>query len=257
MSGLLEAAFGVALERLAPVVLLVLARVLPMTWLAPWLGWKGTAALTRTAVALVLTAAFTPLALASAPALPASWPALLLLGTREALVGASFAIAASVPIYALGWTGDLLDRFGGGPSTRPGPLGALHVAAGVVLFVLLGGHRLALAAFADGLVDVPVGAGLDEAGALALALGAGRIITAALTLTVAFALPAAVAFLVLEATLALLARVSPALGTWMESLSARALLSIAIALLSLSALLPRLGPTFVESVEAARNLLHL
>lgn len=262
MDDALRELFGAPLERLAPVAWLVLARCAPLALLAPWLGWRGTAAAVRVAVALALTVSFVPLALASAPELPAGWLSLALLGVREALVGAAFALAVSVPLYALGWAGDLLDRLGGGlfrpgrDAAERGPLGTLHLAAAVVIFVSLGGHRLALAAFGEGLADVPVGAALDPDTGLALALGAGRIVTAALSLAVAFAAPAAVAFVALEASLALAARVAPALGAWAQTLSLRAALSIAVALLSLSALLPRLGPVFVQSVDAARSLLR-
>ncbi len=266
IEGTLLEALGVDVEpdRLAPVFLLVLARTVPLAWLAPWLGWQGTAALVRVSVAVVLAAALTPLALSSAPEVPVSWLPLFVLGVREVLVGAAFAIAASVPLYALGWTGQLVDRWRGSPPDATvvsplgdsSPLGALHLAASVVLFIALGGHRLALAAFADGLIDAPVGAGADGASLAAFAMGAGRLVTEALELTVAFAAPALLAFLVLELVLGLWGRAAPSLRLWMEGMSLRAALGVAVALLSLGALLPRLGPTFAGSIDAARALVR-
>ncbi len=257
MGDSLTALLGVPLDRLAAAAWLVLARTLPLAALAPWLGWRGTAGAIRLAIAAAISAALLPLALASAPDLPGDAGGLVLLGLREALIGATFAVAASAPLYALGWSGDLLDRFGGGPgrARREGPLGALHLGAAVVLFVSLGGHRLALAAFASGFADLPIGGGLGSTAGLAT--GAARVITEALTLAVAFAAPALVAFLALEATLALVGRAAPALASWLDTLSLRAALSVAIALLSLGALLPRLGPAFVEGIDAARALLDL
>lgn len=260
----LESLFGVDAARLGAVFLLVLARTAPLAWLAPWLGWRGTAAVARVAVALVLAAALTPLALAAAPSLPSGWLPLALIGIREVMVGAAFAVAASLPLYALGWTGGLIDRWRGsvaeatavGPEGAGGPLATLHLSAAVVLFVLLGGHRLALAAFADGLVELPPGAGGDAASLSTFALGAARLVTAALELAVAFAAPAVVAFVLLEAVLGLWGRVAPSLRLWMEGMPLRAGLGVAAALLGLTALLPRLGPAFTRSIEAAAELVR-
>lgn len=261
---LAERLFGADASRLASVFLLVLARAAPLAWLAPWLGWRGTAVPVRGAVALVLSAALTPLALDRAPPLPAGWLPLALVGVREVLVGAAFAVAASLPLFALGWTGELVDRWRGsppdgsvvGPADGARPLGTLHLSAAVVLFVLLGGHRLALAAFADGLVELPPGGGAEASDPSAFALGAARLVGAALELTLAFAAPAVVAFLVLEAALGLWGRVAPSVRLWMEGMPLRAALGVAVALIGLSALLPRLGPVFARSIEAAAELVR-
>lgn len=254
-----HALFGVELGRSAPVVLLVSARALPLAWLAPWLGWRGNAASVRVMVALVVALALTPLALAQAPRVPGGWLPLLLMGLREALVGTAFAIAASVPLWALGWAGDLLDRWRGSPSDGSargeGLLGTLHVSAGVVFFVSVGGHRLAIAAFGGSLVDAPVGTGA----ALALssfALGTARLVTAALELALALAAPAAVAFLLLEGALALAGRVAPTLRPWVLGMPLRAALGVAIASLGLSAALPRMSGPIAGSIEAATELVR-
>lgn len=168
-----------------------------------------------------------------------------------------------MPLYALGWAGELLDRWRGspadatsvGPAGEASPLGALHLSAGVVLFVTLGGHRLALAAFATSFVDVPLGGGAD--GALApFALGAMRIVADALTLALAFAAPAAIAFVVLEIVLGLWGRVAPGLSLYLLGMPLRAGLGVALALLGLSVLLPRLGPVIVRSIDAASDLVR-
>lgn len=251
------ALFGVEASRALPVFALVAARTLPLAWLAPWLGWRGTAGAARVAIAVTLALALTPLALKSAPPLPDGWLPLALMGVREALIGASFAIAASVPLWALSWAGGLVDRWRGARSSDDaGPLETLHLGASVVLFVVLGGHRLALLAFADGLADAPVGAGASASDLSAFALGAGRIVTATLELAVAFAAPAAIAFVVLEIALGLASRAAPELRVFLDAMPLRAGLGIAVALLGLAAVLPRLPPLFASSIEAARELVR-
>lgn len=261
---MIEELAGLDLERAGRVGFLVLARTAPLAFLAPWLGWKGTAAYVRAAVAVVLALAFVPLAMTSAPVLPTGLATLSFLAIREAMVGAAFAVAVSVPLYALGWTGELIDRWRGspsdatviGPAGGSSPLGTLYLAASVVLFVLLGGHRLALAAFADALVDLPPGGGSDAASLAVFALGSARIVSEALSLMLAFLVPAAVVFIVLEVVLGLFGRVAPAIKVWMDAMPLRAALGIFVALVSLSALLPRLGPVFVRSIETASSLLR-
>lgn len=260
---MIERLLGADPERTAILYVLVLARTLPLSFLAPWLGWRGTASYVRVATAAVLAAALVPIADASAAALPAPWLGLSLAAIREALVGATFAISVSVPLYAMGWTGDLIDRWRGSPpdstvvdAAGTSPLGTLHLAASVVLFVLIGGHRLALAAFAQGLSDLPAGATAEAASLSALGLGSAQIVGSALTLTVAFVAPAAIAFVALEVTLGLWSRAAPAVRVWMEAMPLRAALGVAIALLSLSAVLPRLGPVFSESIETASSVLR-
>lgn len=263
LDALVRGWLGVGLARALPVALLVVLRTVPLAFVAPWLGWRGTASFARVSVALVLALALTPLALRTAPALPTGWLPLALIGVREVLIGIAFAIASSLPLWALGWTGALVDRWRGsphegvlGPDEGASPLGALHVGAGVVLFVMLGGHRLALAAFAGGFVDTPVGAGAGPESISAFALGAGRLVTAALELAVVFAAPAAIAFVLLEAVLGLAARVGPELSLWTSAVPLRAALGIAVALVGLAALLPRLGPLFIRAIEAAADVVR-
>lgn len=256
MESLAIALFGadVDLTRLAAVFVLVAARVVPLAWLAPWLGWRGTAASVRVSVAVVLSLALTPLALASCPPLPVGVLTLSVLALRELLVGATFAVAVSVPLYALSWTGALVDRWRGSVSSRGegSPLATLHVAAGVVLFVSLGGHRLALAAFAGTFADLPPGGSQDSA----VALGVARVLADALVLAVALAAPTALAMVLVEVAMGLWGRVAPGLRAFLLALPLRAALGLAVALVSLSVALPRLAPVFVSSIDAASDLVR-
>jgi type III secretory pathway component EscT len=250
----IEALFGGApASRVLPVFALVLARSLPLALAAPWLGWRGSSAIVRGAIALALALALTPTALFAAPELPSGWAPFALMACREAAIGAAFAVASSLVLVALGWSGDLIDRLRGSQE-EVGPIGTLHLAAGVVLFVLVGGHRLALSAFAEGLVEAPVGTGVTGTDLSAFALGTMRIGAITLELAASFALPAAVAFAIVELALGFASRAAPRLSVWLAAVPLRAALGVAVALLALSALLPRLPPLFADSIEAARRL---
>ena len=121
----------------------------------------------------------------------------------------------------------------------------------------LGGHRLALAAFAEGFTALPAGVPVAAADLTTFGLGAMRIVADALVLSVAFLAPAAIAFVVVELALGLAGRVAPAVVTWMDAMPLRAALGVVVALVSLSALLPRLGPVIAGSIEAASDLLRI
>lgn len=255
-------------ERVARVLvvgLLVAARVAPLALLAPWLSMRQAPTVLRTAVVLALTAALTPLAVESAPAIPPALPVVALLALREVLVGSLFAIATALPFYALDWAGRLVDLWRGAslaeviaPPTgeRTSPLGDLYLMMGVVLFVVLGGHRLALAAFAEGLAEVPVGEAALASGLGDVALGAMRLAANALAFGVALAAPAAVAIVLVEVSLGLVARAAPQIPVFFAGMPLRAAVGLAAALLALSLVADELPAAFRGAIDAASRLVR-
>lgn len=241
---------------------LVAARVLPLVLLTPFFAVRAAPTLLRTAVALALTVALEPLAASVAPPLPGVL-GLAPLVLREALVGAVFAVAASLPLHALSWFGGLVDTWRGagqGEVTLPdgeraSPLGALTLLLGVALFVTLGGHRLALASFAEGLVRAPVGGVVAEAGLRGVALGAARLVADALAFAAALAAPAALAIVLVEVALGLVARAAPQIPMHFAGMPLRAGVGIGAVLLSLSLAVERLPAAFRAAVGAASSLL--
>jgi flagellar biosynthetic protein FliR len=240
---------------------LVAARVLPLVLFAPFFAMRAAPALLRTAVALALTVALEPLAASVAPPLPGAL-GLAPLVLREALVGTVFAVAAALPLHALGWFGGLVDTWRGAgqgevalpDGERTSPLGALALLLGVAIFVSLGGHRLALASFAEGLVRAPVGAAVGEAGLRAVALGAARLVADALAFAAALAAPAALAIVLVELALGLIARAAPQIPMYFAGMPLRAGVGLGAVLLSLSLAVERLPAAFRAAVGAASSL---
>ncbi len=252
-----------AIVRAIAVGALVAARVAPLTIFAPWLSMRGTPPVLRAALVLALTAALGPLAMESAPPIPDSGPSLALLAAREVLVGTTFALAASLPLYALDWAGRLVDTWRGAslaevinPHTgeRTSPMGDLYLMMGVVLFLLLGGHRIALAAFADGLRAVPVGGVSVETGLEAVALGAARLAGSALAFAAALAAPAAAAIVLVEVSLGLVARAAPQIPVFFAGMPLRAAVGVAAALLGLSILVGELPPAYRDAIDSAGRI---
>lgn len=246
---------------------LVAARVLPLTVLAPWLALRETPAVVRSGIIVALTAALAPLAFASAPASVGGASGALLpwLAAREALVGTVFALAASLPLYALDWAGQLVDIWRGAslaqvlaPLTgdRSTPLGTLYLLLGVAVFTVLGGHRLAIAAFATGLRVAPVGVATIGAGWSAAAFGAARLSAGALAFALAVAAPAGVTLIVVEAALGLVARAAPQVPVYFAGMPLRAAVAIAALLLGLSFVVGQLPTAIRDGVDAALSFVR-
>lgn len=237
---------------------LVAARVAPLTVLVPWMTLQGSPALVRAALVLALTAALAPLAAGALDAgtLAQAGPLqLAAFGLREVLVGGIFAVAAALPFWALDWAGRLVDTWRGASlvevltpdGERTSPLGQLHLLLGVVLFFSLGGHRLAFAAFGEGLVVAPPGAVDLAASAETFALGVARLTAAALAFAAALAAPAAAAIVVVEVGLGLVARSAPQIPVFFAGMPLRAAVGLAAVLLGLSILVGELPAAFEET----------
>ena len=249
--------------RFVSVGALVAARMAPLVLIAPWMAGRAAPALLRAAVVLALTVSLTPLALDHAPTIPDLPGIFALLMVREVLVGAVFAVTASLPLFALDWFGRLVDTWRGAsmaevlaPPTgeRTSPLGDLQLMLGIAIFVSLGGHRLALEAFATGFVHVPVGQSSTASGLAVVALGTAQLVGQALAFAVALAAPAAVAIVLVEVALGLVARAAPQIPVFFAGMPLRAAVGLAAVLLTLSLVVDRLPDGFRGAIDAASRL---
>lgn len=252
-----------AILRMVAVGVLVASRVAPLTLVAPWLALRSAPVVLRTAITLALTVSLTPLAIESAGVLPTGALSLSALAVREVLIGTVFAVASGLPLFALDWAGRLVDTWRGAslaeviaPPTgeRTSPLGDLHLLLGIALFVVLGGHRLAIAAFAEGLATVPVGAWAPGADLGAVAFGAARLTGSALAFAAALAAPAAAAIVLVEASLGLLARSAPQIPVFFAGMPLRAAVGLGAALLALSLVVDELPEAFRQAIDSAAAL---
>jgi len=245
---------------------LVLARVAPLGFLAPWIALRDAPAMVRTATMLALTAALAPLAAGSAVALPDSALPFGVAVVREVAAGTLFAVASALPFWALDWAGHLIDTWRGAslaevlaPPTgeQTSPLGNLYLLLGVVIFLALGGHRLALEAFAEGLQTAPLGAPYHAHGLAQAVLGGARLTGDALAFAVALAAPAATSLVLVELALGLVARAAPQIPVFFAGMPLRAGVGLAAALLGLTIVVGRLPEVFQDAIASAGSLLQM
>lgn len=251
------------IERLLCSGALLAARLLPLTILAPWLSLRATPSLVRGAVTVVLAMALTPIAVSGSESLPfgALWFLLAIL--REVLVGVVFALAAALPLHAIQWAGQLTDTWRGASLSavlapdsgeNASPIGDLYLMTAVVLFFLLGGHRVAIAAFAGGLEAMPLGGSIHPAGLSAVAVNSARLLGHALAFSAALAAPVAATLVLAELALGLLGRAAPQIPLFFAAMPLRAGLGILAALLALSLLMSTFGHQFARALETAGEL---
>lgn len=240
--------------------LLVAARLAPLTVASPILGLRSAAPTIRAVVLLALTAVLVPVALPSAIVPDAGLLPLAIL--REALVGSLFALACAIPFHALEAGGRLVDLHRGAnlaeviaPPTgeRTSPLGDLALLAGLALFAAAGGVRLTIGTFADGLVDLPVGAA-DATGRDAL--GLARALARSIEFAVVVAAPASVAILVADLGLGLAARAVPRVAVFFVAMPLRAVLGLVATFATIGLVLGESTERAIQAVAEGARLLR-
>lgn len=240
---------------------LVAARIAPLTLFAPWFSLRRMPTLVRSTLVLALTVAFAPLAVhhTTVPEGALTMAAWLV---REALIGTLFAVVTAMPFYALDWAGRMTDTWRGAslaeiiaPNTgeRTSPVGDLYMLMGIAIFVTAGGHRLALGAFARGLESCPIGQADIAANAQSIALGAAELSGSALAFALAIAAPAAVAIIVVEVALGLLARSAPQVPVFFAGMPLRAAVGLGASLLALSLVVAQLPDAFQTAIDLASD----
>ena len=254
-------------QSILAVALLVAARVAPLTIFAPWLALRKTPALIRSSLVLALTVSLTPLALLTVDLslLPKSLVLLVLLALREVLIGTVFAVVTSLPLFGMDWAGRLTDTWRGAsmaqilaPPTgeQSSPLGNLYLMLGIAIFVSIGGHRLALSAFAEGLAVAPVGVPLLASSMTNISFETARLTGAALAFGVALAAPAAASIVTVDVSLGLIARSAPQIPVFFAGMPLRAATGIFAVLIALSLTVGQLPQIFSDAVASAAQLIR-
>lgn len=255
-------ALGVEAELVArqlTVGLLLWARLMPLVALSPWLRFRHAPAALWLALSAVMTFCLWPVAFASAGEPPLTLVALLPLLLRELLVGAVYGLAFALPLLAVGWGGELIDRLRGAQQSAPDeppPVGQLYAWLAVTIFFVAGGHRLVLESLASSIVTMPVGTITPLAGPLELALGTARLVGDALRTALSLLLPVGLTLLGAELCLSLSLRAAVSLSAVASLAGVRSLLALSVVLLGLPALLQMMPSALAHGVRSASQLLQ-
>lgn len=238
---------------------LLALRILPLTMFAPWVTWMNAPWAIRIAVSLALTIAFFPFAYAPTPVLPQTLWEWAACGIHELAIGTMFAVATSVPLYALQWAGGLIEQWRGTTGVEsdinPQPLEQWLLMFGIAVFVALGGHRLAITIFTNMLQHTPPMHTLHANWAL-FALGSARLVADGLALCVVLSAPFIGALLITEVTWMAITRVHSSFPVSTLSSPLRAALVLVVLWALLGVLVMDLPDIFRESLQSAKTLLR-
>jgi flagellar biosynthetic protein FliR len=243
----------------------ILARVGAAVWIAPFLGGRLVPVTVRVGVALILCLIMLPLLLPTAPSSVS--PALgLAIVVKEALVGAALGFLVALVFWAAEAAGRLADTVRGAnlaealiPQTgaRSSPLGDLFFQLTLVLFIVLGGHRVFITALGASYEILPVAGFPAVQGLQGFALLCGRLTADLLLLALALAAPVVAALFLADLTLGLINRFAPQINVFFLAMPAKALLGIGMVVLSVGLLLGAMPPLLDRAVRAVAKGLEL
>jgi flagellar biosynthesis protein FliR len=220
---------------------LVLARVLGLCLTAPGLAAPGLSWRFRLALAGMLGIVLSPV-MVGRVMVPPDWTGTAWAGLGEALTGAMLGTAAGLIVAGARAAGDLVAAQVGLTSTtlfdpdsgeELTPLGRLYGWIAMVAFLGLCGPLALVRALADSYSAIPAGRSLvSEQAAIDLFGRVGH----ALELALRAAAPPAIAMIMAGIALAWLSRTAPSLPIFILALPIRAVLGMALVLLSLASL---------------------
>lgn len=237
------------------------ARLTALVWIAPFLGGRWIPVPARLGVALALALVCAP-TLAAAGPLPADRLVLLALLVKEIGVGLAIGFAMALVFHSAEAAGDLIDTARGqsmsellDPATGEpaSPMGALYGLLAVAIFMVSGGHLVALEAILASFEAVPV-AGFPAVAPGALGLALLTLTAHLLVVAAALAGPALIALLLADSALGLVTRAAPQLNAYFLALPLKSALGLLAVLAGLSVTVRVLHSEFGVMLDRASGL---
>lgn len=240
-----------AIDRAIMLYALVAARIAPIVLLVPYLGGKAVPQTVKMGLVLALTVLIYPAIWASgaADALPGGWVSMFFLVIKELLLGFLFGFVAALVFEAVRMAGQIIDNARGqtmATTLVPQLPERVSVTANyfyqmtIVMFLLIGGHRLFLAALVRSFVKIPpqtipsLGDHTWDIALLVIRLGADSI-----TLGVLLGFPVMAAILMTDMCLALINKAAPQIRVFFLGMPLKALLGVAVFLFALHTMVDR------------------
>jgi type III secretion protein SpaR/YscT/HrcT len=247
---------------------LICARLGPAVWIAPFLGGRMVPSTVKTGLMLVLSLAFYPSLLSTVAKVsegpPLFWVALVL---KEVAIGTTLGFVVGLIFQAAEAAGRLIDTVRGAsfsevmvPQTgvQSSPLGSLYLLLTLALFFSFGGHRLFLGAIGASYGILPLASFPRIGGLQGFSWLCLRLTGDVLYLALALSAPMVAAIFLAEVSLGLIGRSLPHLHTYFLAMPIKALLGIALLVLSLgllAGLLPGLiGAAMQQALRAVEFL---
>jgi flagellar biosynthesis protein FliR len=251
------------IERHFSLVMLGMARCLPLVWFVPAFGGPTASLQLRLAFGGALSALCLPLLSTQVP--PAVGLAWALLAVRELLVGMVMGFVCACWFRAAEAAGGVVDVLCGfdfaaaGPDAkddRSGAVGGVMLLFAIVVFLEIGGIGHVTLALARSYDAVPISASASVvattgAAAISAIVSSGKLIEAALGLSA----PVVVALVLADLVLGCLGRAVPQISIHVRGLPLKALLGIGMMLVGLGAIRTAMQMSLADFLVLLRDSL--
>jgi flagellar biosynthetic protein FliR len=258
------------LDRAIVLGALVVARIVPIVQLVPYLGGKAVPQTVKLGLSMAVAVIVYPAVWTSgaAAALPESPFALAALAFKEVLVGMTIGFVAALVFEAVRMAGQMIDSARGQTQAtamvpqlpeRVSVSAELGYQLAVVIFLVAGGHRIFLAGLVRSFGWIPpqtipaLGGGRLDALVEAIV----RMTADAITLAVLLSFPVVAAILLANLFLALVNKAAPQINVFFLGMPIKAVLGVAVLLLSLQVLLERIADEALVQLDALLDILRL
>ncbi len=244
---------------------LVLARIMPMVFISPFMAGQQAPPETKMSIGLLLTLLVWPLAHDSLTGeIPIYALPFLLVMLKETLIGFCIGFANAHIFYAMETAGRFIDTARGAaqgelmvPSTRQRAtaIGTLYSQLLLVFFVTVGGHHIFIDTFFRSFAAIPLNASIDLTPGLSpVAHYAIQTCTEVLLIAVILSAPAVAATFITDLVFGILNRVAPQLNAYFLAMPVKAAGAVALIMVSMAPFIERLGFYTVRSLNAAEKM---
>lgn len=247
---------------------LVVARLVPMVQLVPYMGGEAVPQTVKMGLAVALAILVYPAVWSQgAHAVPDGTFEVAFLVVKEVFVGASLGFICALSFEAIRMAGQIIDNSAGLTQAttmvpqlpdRISPTSNFLYQLAIVVFLAIGGHRVFLWALTRSFELIPPHQYIDAGEGLAeFALITLRLTADAITLGVLMAFPVVAAIMLTNLLLALVNKSAPQINVFFLGMPLKAVLASAVVLLSLDVILHRMIDRSLEDLEVLMRVMEM
>jgi flagellar biosynthetic protein FliR len=221
---------------------LILARTLPMIFLAPFMSGQQAPPEVKMGMGVFFSVLVWPVVSPSMHDIPMQAMPVLLLFLKETMVGFVLGFVASLLYSAMETAGRIIDTTRGAAMSevlvptsrsRATPIGTMFSQITLIVFVCLGGHRIYLEMFFQSFASIPLSGSINfMAGAGSLPEFMTRQCANVMGIAVIMSAPAVAATFITDLVFGILNRVAPSLNAYFMAMPVKAMGALMLLLVS-------------------------
>jgi flagellar biosynthetic protein FliR len=250
------------------IIALIMSRILPITFLCPFMAGQAAPSEVKMGLAAVFTILIWPLARESMTAnLPMNALPVFLLMMKETLIGFAIGFSSGHIFYVMEIAGRMIDTARGSAQAevmvpasrgRSTMVGSMYSQLLLVFFCIIGGHHVFIDTLFFSFGQIPINETIDLTPGLSpVAIYSIRLTADILMSATILATPALAATFITDIVFGILNRVAPQLNAYFMAMPVKAMGALALVLLAMPPFLGRLTIYIESSLVAAKRTLDL